>query len=414
MMWEVAIKSLLNRKTSVFLTLMSLVVSVGLLISVEHIRDQARESFSRTVSGADLIVGARTGQLNLLLYSVFRIGNATNNIDWQSYQEFANNKATKWSIPISLGDSHRGYRVTGTTNDYFTHYQYGNKQSLKLQQGEAFGSIFDTVLGAEVARKLGYQLGDSLVLAHGVGNVSFANHEDAPFKVTGILAPTGTPVDQTVHVSLAGIEAVHMSPARIEAIKTAIAAGNTPQIETKNITAFVLGLTSKIQTFRMLRSINEYKGEPLLAILPGVALVELWQMLGMVENLLRVISVLILVSSLFGLSTMMLASMRERYRELAVLRAVGAGPLTIFMLIQFEAIIVSLVACIVATALIWAGLSAASNWLSESYGLFIDSNIFTLDLLSIVGIVLAATILVGLIPATGAYRRALQAGLTAS
>ncbi len=414
MMWEVALKSLLNRKMSVFLTLMSLIVSVGLLISVEHMREQAKESFSRTVSGADLIVGARTGQLNLLLYSVFRMGNATNNISWQSYQEFAGNKATKWAIPISLGDSHRGYRVMGTTNDYFEHFRYGDKRPLNLQQGDAFNGIFDTVLGAEVARKLGYKLGDSLVLAHGVGNVSFANHDNAPFKVTGILAPTGTPVDQTVHVSLAGIEAVHMSPTQIRAIKAAIESGETPEIKTKNITAFVMGLNSKIQTFRLLRSINEYKGEPLLAILPGVALVELWQMLGMVENLLRVISVLILVSSLFGLSTMMLASMRERYRELAVLRAVGAGPVTIFMLIQLEALIVSLVACAVATILIFTGLTLASGWLSGSYGLFIDSNIFSLDLLSIVGIVIGATFLVGLIPAIGAYKRALHAGLTAS
>lgn len=414
MMWEVAVKSLLNRKMSVFLTLMSLIVSVGLLISVEHMREQAKESFSRTVSGADLIVGARTGQLNLLLYSVFRMGNATNNISWQSYQEFAGNKATKWAIPISLGDSHRGYRVMGTTNDYFEHFRYGDKRPLNLQQGDAFNSIFDTVLGAEVARKLGYKLGDSLVLAHGVGNVSFANHDNAPFKVTGILAPTGTPVDQTVHISLAGIEAVHMSPTQIRAIKEAIESGETPEIKTKNITAFVMGLNSKIQTFRLLRSINEYKGEPLLAILPGVALVELWQMLGMVENLLRVISVLILVSSLFGLSTMMLASMRERYRELAVLRAVGAGPVTIFMLIQLEALIVSLVACAVATILIFTGLTLASGWLSGSYGLFIDSNIFSLDLLSIVGIVIGATFLVGLIPAIGAYKRALHAGLTAS
>lgn len=414
MMWEVAVKSLLNRKTSVFLTLMSLVVSVGLLISVEHMREQAKESFSRTVSGADLIVGARTGQLNLLLYSVFRMGNPTNNISWQSYQAFANNKATKWSIPISLGDSHRGYRVMGTTNDYFEHFQYGDKQSLSLKEGGVFYGIFDTVLGAEVARKLGYQVGDNLVLAHGVGNVSFANHDKAPFKVTGILAPTGTPVDQTVHVSLAGIEVVHMRPAQIDAIKTTIESGDSPQIETKNITAFVLGLNSRIQTFRLLRNINDYKGEPLLAILPGVALVELWQMLGMVENLLLVISVLILVSSLFGLSTMMLASMRERYRELAVLRAVGAGPFTIFMLIQFEAMIVSLVACAASTILIWAGLTVASGWLSESFGLFIDSNIFTLDLLIIVGIVIGATFLVGLIPAIGAYKRALQAGLTAS
>ncbi|BDX08616.1 ABC transporter permease [Planctobacterium marinum] len=412
MIFSIAASSLKSRKSSVILTLLSLLVSISLLLSVEHIRKEAKDSFGRTVSGVDLIVGARTGQLNLLLYSVFRIGNATNNIDWATYERIHKDKQVKWAIPISLGDSHRGYRVMGTSTDYFSHFRYGNKQALELRAGEPNIGLTKTVLGAEVAQKLGYKVGDKITIAHGVGSVSFSNHDEAPFVVTGILKATGTPVDQTVHVSLESLELVHFSAPKIAAI---LAAPDSPaaieQLQPKSITAFLLGLNSKFATFGVQRSINNYRVEPLLAILPGVALSELWQMLGTVENLLRFISLLILISSLFGLTTMLLASMRERHKEIAVLRAIGAGPELLFLLIQTEAVLISLCATLMALVLVWLALHFSSAWLSEHYGLFISSNVWNSDSLLIAGIVIVATFVVACIPAIGAYRRGLHSGL---
>lgn len=412
MILKIARKSLDSRRGSVVLTLLALIVSISLLLSVEHIRKEARESFGRTVSGVDLIVGARTGQLNLLLYSVFRVGNATNNIEWETFQKIAEGKQVKWAIPISLGDSHRGYRVMGTTTDYFEHFRYGKKQPLAFQKGEGFDDILEAVIGAEVAKKLNYKEGDRIVISHGVGAVSFTNHDNAPFVITGVLAPTGTPVDQTVHVSLDSLELVHLTPGQTKQIIEAHAAGQEINLPPKSITAFFVGLNTKFATFGVQRGVNNYKGEPLLAILPGVALAELWSMLGTVENLLRVISLMILLSSLFGLATMLLASMRERHKEIAVMRAIGAGPIVIFVLIQVEALLISLIATILSILLVWLTLVASGDWLSEHYGLFIDTNIFNVDSLIICAIVLAATFVVATIPAIGAYRRALHSGLS--
>ena len=412
MILSIASKSLKNRSGSVLLTLMSLIVSISLLLSVEHIRKEARESFGRTVSGVDLIVGARTGQLNLLLYSVFRVGNATNNIQWQTFENIKSNKNVKWAIPISLGDSHRGYRVMGTSEDYFNHFRYGKKQNLELRDGQPFNDILQAVIGAEVAQKLGYQVGDKIVISHGVGSVSFSNHDQANFEITGILKATGTPVDQTVHVNLASLELVHLPPNQIAKVAEAWRSGDRRiPLQPKSITAFFMGLKSKFVTFGVQRSINNYKGEPLLAILPGVALAELWQMLGTVENLLRVISLMILLSSLFGLATMLLASMRERHKEIAVLRAIGAGPTVLFVLIQAEALLVALLATLLSVALVWLTLVLSGDWLSETYGLFIETNIFNQDTLLISAIVMAATFVVATIPAIGAYKRALHSGL---
>ncbi len=406
MILTLAKRSVLNRKGSVTLTLVSIIIGISLLLLVEHIRVQAKESFNRTVSGVDLIMGARTGQLNLLLYSVFRIGNATNSVAWDSFEAVQANPRVAWAVPIALGDSHRGYRVMGTSSQYFDHYKYGNKRPLEFASGQAFDRIFEAVIGAEVAAKLNYQVGDEIVLSHGTGGISFTNHDYAPFVVSGILQATGTPVDKTVHVSLAGIEAVHLSPPELAAVLAAYKRGENVELRPTVITAAMLGLTSRIATFQVQRQINQYPEEPLLAILPGVALSELWQIIGTVENLLRLITVLILLSSLLGLSTMLLASMRERRREMAVLRAIGAGPLVIFFLIQVEALLVVLTALVASVLLIWFSLSVSTDWLASQFGLYLDTNIFTANSLYIAGFAIVATLVVAMIPAIGAYRQA--------
>ena len=194
-LFRLAMASLANRRFTAILTAFAIALSVCLLLAVERVRVEARNSFASTISGTDLIVGARSGSVNLLLYSVFRIGNATNNIRWDSYEHFAANPQVKWAIPISLGDSHRGYRVMGTNESYFEHYQYGRKQHLELGPAAAPSPTdpFEVVLGAEVAEALHYKLGDQLVLAHGVAVVSLVKHDDKPFTVVGILKRTGTP-----------------------------------------------------------------------------------------------------------------------------------------------------------------------------------------------------------------------------
>ena len=116
-------KSLWNRRLTSALVVCSIALSVALLLGVERLRTQARASFANTVSGVDLIVGARGGSINLLLYSVFRIGDPTNNVSWASYRAWAAHPQIAWTVPLSLGDSHRGFRVLGTTRDYFQLYR---------------------------------------------------------------------------------------------------------------------------------------------------------------------------------------------------------------------------------------------------------------------------------------------------
>ena len=307
------------------------------LVGVERLRTEARASFANTLSGTDLIVGARSGPVQLLLYSVFRIGDATNNMSWQSFQDISAHPKVAWSVPLSLGDSHRGFRVLGTSREYFERYQYARERRLVLALGEPFSDLYDAVLGAEVAAELGYRIGDPIVVAHGASDVSFARHEDKPFRVSGILARTGTPVDRTVHVSLEAIEAIHVdwqSGAPIPGVSVSAEQARTMDLTPKAITAALVGLKSRIATFSVQRYVNEYPEEPLAAILPGVALSQLWSLIGVAENALLVVSAFVVVVGLFGMLTALLTSLNERRREMAILRSVGARPGPVFALIM--------------------------------------------------------------------------------
>ncbi|NWO07006.1 MAG: ABC transporter permease [Alteromonadaceae bacterium] len=409
MLVSLAWSSLGSRRKSVVLTFLSLLISISVLFSVEHIRLQAKDSFNRTISGVDIIVGAPSGQLNLLLYSVFRMGSPTNNIKFSSYQALNNSDQVKWAVPISLGDSHRGFRVMGTSEDYFTHFKYGNKQSLNFAEGAPFTGIFETVIGADVAKKLNYKVGDRIVISHGIGATSFKKHDKSPFVISGILKPTGTPVDKTVHVSLAGIEAVHFPASKLQQV---LKDPSSVDIEPTSVTAVMLGLESKFATFKLQRQINNYKEDKLMGILPGVALTELWQMMGTVENLLRVISALVLLSSLFGLSTMLLASMQQRKGEIAVMRILGAGPRTIFSLVLLEALILVVLTVGASIGLVSGTLYLMSDWLASQYGLFLSANLISMNTLIIAGIIITAATVTSVIPALEAYRNALHSRLS--
>ncbi|MDF5022263.1 ABC transporter permease [Vibrio parahaemolyticus] len=411
---KLAWKSLMNRKATAVLTIMTVAISVILLLGVERIRTQAKDSFANTISGTDLIVGGRSGQVNLLLYSVFRIGNATNNIDWKSYQEFSQHRAVDWAIPISLGDSHKGFRVMGTNHSYFEHYKYGSKQPLTFSKGKEFNGLFETVLGSDVAKQLGYQIGSEIIIAHGISDVGFSRHDKLPFKVVGILAPTGTPVDKTVHVSLEAIEAIHVgweSGARLGPIPDAKVLQER-DFQPKQITAMLVGLKSRIQTFALQRQINNYPKEPLSAIMPGVALHELWGMMSVAEQTLMAVSGFVVIAGLLGMLSSLLTSLQERRREMAILRAMGARPRHVFSLLISEASLLTAAGIVTGVLGLYAILALLQPLIQQHYGINLTLSTLSAYEWMLLSFVQCAGIVIGFIPAFRAYRQSLSDGMT--
>lgn len=414
-MLDLAVKSLWNRRLAAAFTLCAIGFSVTLLLGVERLRTEARTSFANTISGVDLIVGARSGGVQLLLYSVFHIGNATNNIDWQSYQDIAHQDQTRWVVPISLGDSHRGYRVIATDQSFFQHYHFAGDRALVFAAGREFTTPFEAVLGADVARTLGYRLGQEIVLAHGAGEVNLMQHTNMPFHVSGILARTGTPLDRSILISLEGMTAIHIgweagvpTPGLHVTPEQAERMNLTP----KTITAMLVGLKSRIATFRVERYINEYRGEPLLAILPGATLQELWDLVGVGERMLLAVSAFVVVVGMAGLLTVLLAGLEARRREMAVLRSVGARPRQILALILGETAAMTLAGIGLGILLLYALILALRPLLESQWGIYLGLDLPTLRECGLLVAVFGVGVISGLLPAWLAYHHSLADGLT--
>ncbi len=448
-----ALKSLRNRRGTALLTVLSIACAVVLLLGVERLRHESRESFTNTISGTDLIVGARSSPVHLLLYSIFHVGNATNNITWDSYRSIAQRPEVAWTIPLSLGDTHRGFRVLGTGPEFFEHFRFGENRTLQFAEGQVLSESQDAVLGAEVAAKLRYGLGARIVVARGAGEVSFALHEAHPLIVRGILHRTGTPVDRTVFVTLAGIDAMHEPMATGYAgdpLGEALAArrgrpgaashareddatrhahgaeGHAPAPDEAGhagagaasgthhsaITAFLVGLKSRAAVLSMQRAVNEYRGEPLTAILPGATLPELWEIVGVAERALFGVSILVIAVGLTGMLIALLTGLNERRREMAVLRSVGASPAQVFALILGEAALLTFCGIALGIVLLYAGLALGQPWLEARLGLFIPIGWPSMREASLAALVAVAGIIIGLVPGYRMYRQSLADGMT--
>lgn len=415
-LWGLAWRSAWNRRFTLALTVCSIALSTFMLLGVERVRTDLRSSFSSAVSGTDLIVGARTGSVQLLLYSVFHVGAATNNIRWSSVEALERLRGVAWVVPLSLGDSHRGFPVLGTTQAYFKHFRYGEQQPLALREGQRFNDLYEVVIGAELADLLGYRIGQRIALSHGTGEVQLgADHSDKPFTISGILARTGTPVDRTAHISLEAMQALHVdwvAGTPLPGMKVGAEEARSRDLQPRSVTAALVGLHNRAAVFSVQRQVNRFGDEPLMSILPGVALDELWEVVGTGEKALLLMSGLVALVSMAGLMSVILAGLNERRRELAVLRTVGAGPWQVLALLALEGSVLTLAGMALGIVALAACALALNPWLQAQFGLTLHLGQTTpLQWLLLAGL-LAAGWLASLLPAWRAYRLSLADGLS--
>ena len=405
-----------HRRFALSLVVLSLALSTFLLLTVERVRHDVRDNFSNAVSGTDLIVGARSGAVQLLLYSVFRIGQPTQTIEYRSLQALQRDPAVRWVVPISLGDSHRGFPVVATTSAYFEHFRYGPRRQLELLEGRRFDQVFEAVLGAEVAQQLGYRLGQRLVLSHGSGALDHDRHDEMPFTVVGILARTGTPVDRSVHIPLEGMQALHVDWAAGMPLpgtkRTTAEEAQALDLTPSTVSAALVGLKVRGAVFAVQRRVNAYEGEPLMAVLPGVALDELWGTVAQAEKALTLMSVLVGAVSLAGLMAVVMTALEQRRRELAVLRSVGAGPRRVFTLLLLEGLFISALGVAAGAVAWWTLLWTSGPWVQAEYGIILSVGAPSPTEAALAAAVLAAGVLASLWPGWRAYRLSLADGLT--
>lgn len=413
-----AFKSAWARRLTLAIMLVAIALASALLLAVERVRHDARASFSQSIAGVDLVVGARTGSVQLMLYAIFRAGSATNNIRWDSFGALAAHPAVSWIVPLALGDSHRGFPVLGTTPDYFSRFRYADARPLVLVTGRPFAGtldgVFEAVLGHDVARALGYRTGDRITLSHGMVALG-PGHDDKPFTVVGILAPTGTPVDRSVHVSLEAITALHLDwvgGAPTPGFSVPAEQVRKFDLQPKQISAALVSLKNRAEVFRFQRFVNSYEPEPLLAVMPGVALDELWQALAMVERILLALSALVVAVGLAGLSATLLAGLNERRRELAILRALGASPPAIFLMLAVEGMLITSLGALAGVGLLMLGIAVLGPLAQTQFGIHLALHPPAGGELALLGAILATGLAASLVPGWRAWRIALSDGLT--
>lgn len=503
---RLALASLRSRKLTTGLTVASIALSVTLLVGIETVRAGVRESFAGTIRGVDLIVGARGGTLQILLSSVFGIGSPAGSVKLSTMQRWAEHPAVKWVVPYSLGDSHRGFRVIGTTPEFFERYRYRRNASLTFTAGGPAVGDTDVVIGYDVAQRLGYAVGTPVVVVHGLQDIGTSSHDAHPFKVVGILARTFTPIDRSVYVTLEGIEAMHEeeqptagagTAAAIEPEATGAGAkggetvaatsaktpaptvmpgaepppgtpmvmpgaepppgtpmvmpgaqppAGTPLVmpgaeappEVKQaprpvpkpkpaatdtaeaehdhgddqITAFFVGTKNRFEALMLQREMNTDLVEPLTAVIPGVALGELWQNIGNAEVGLRIIAMFAVAISITGMLVSLYSSLEARRREMAILRAIGAGPRTILSLLVLESTLLAFLGCVIGVGLVYAGLALAQGPVEQRFGLHLALRALGSTEYLYLGIVMGAGMLIGFVPAWKAYRTSLVDGLS--
>ena len=412
-----------NRRLSLTLATLSIALAVALLLSVTRAREAAQTHFAQSVVGVDLMVGPRGSPVQLLLHAVFHLGDASHTLAWKSYQALAADPLIAWRLPLALGDSHRGFPVLGSTPEYFRHLGDGQQQGLPFADGKPFAGLFEAVIGAEVAARLDYRTGQQITLQHGASHLDAHHHDedathpehaDKPFRIVGVLAPTGTPVDRTLVVSLQALEAIHLDwqgGMPMPGLSIPAEAAGKFDLTPKHLNAVLIGLHQRTDVFRVQRQINAFGGEPLMAILPGLAMDELWQLVGSVERTLHGLAWLVMAAGLAGLVAVIVASLGERRRELAILRSVGAGRRHIIGLLVLEGALVTVAGIALGMVVVEAAGHLLAPWLRTRLGMDLSGATLSIEALQRVGAVLATGIAASLIPAWRASRMALADGL---
>ena len=409
-----ALKSFRNRKFVTILCILSISLSLTLFLMVEKLRHGIELGFTNSISNADLIVGARSSPLQLLLYTVFHLGSPTNNITMESYQRIKSHRAVDWTIPISLGDSYEGFRVVATDENFYKHYQFHVDKKLSMREGEWKAGVFNVTLGAKVAYDLKHKLGDSIVLSHGLSEDTVFKHENTPFKVTGILNTTGTPVDKSVFISLLGMEAIHVGwetgvPNFDEIDEASL---NEDKLKVTQITSFILRTRSRIALLGLQRGISTYQQEPLTALIPAMTLTELWGILDQLEKALLAISFFVIIVGFLTVIIALFMSLDQRQREIAILRSIGASALQIAALLLVEAILVTLTGAILGFAMQYGLLYLLSPILEVKYSVLIPITKPSYNEMMVVAAFVGLGSVFGLIPTIKAYLISLNRSLS--
>jgi len=406
-LWRMAWRYLWGRTLVTALTLAGIALGSALIVSVLTLQRESEGGFLRESGQFDMVVGAKGSPLQLVLSSIYHLDLPTGNIPYAHFAALRKDPRVAEAIPLGLGDNYRGYRIVGTDSAimHLIDRRDPQRHFLTLAQGAPFQNDFEAVIGAQVARQTGLKMGDTFAGSHGlVVTPGSSAHRDFPYKVVGILAPSGGSPDRAIYVTLASVWHIHEKEGEMHRRRAGLSADAAPSVQEIEVTAVLLRL--KTVGLRLWMTEEIQKQTEAMAAIPVNEMYRLYQqVLKPMQRLLLAVAALVVVVSFLSITATLYQAAERRRRDLAVLRALGAHPREIFTLVVLEALLLTLLGLAAGWFLGHGGLALADPYLRDSLGLGVAP--WSTDRLEAValGMVAAGGLLAGILPAALAYRR---------
>lgn len=425
---RIIFRSLRARLFSTIVTIVTVAIAVGLLLTLLILRASGQSAFERGAGNAELLVSADNSPLVAVLNGIFYANPPRNPISMSKYESIRESFPWRWAVPMQLGDSYKGQPVVATNSDFFTEFQPVPGQPWGFTAGRRFARPFELVVGAEAARNTGLAIGDKVPLTHGFGGSREGGHvHDAHlFEVVGILEPTGASHDRAVFTDLNGSWILHAE----DRLEREQAKENDDDHdgghghdhghghlhvepedltdEDRLITGILLSVPSRSgggasavlpQAFDMLR-----RDTSITVASPANQIDRLFAIVGNVDGLFVAMAIVVLISSGIGILLALWNSMEQRRRQIAILRVLGCSRGRIFSLVVMESVLIGIAGAIIGILVCWVGTAIAAGQLRDRLGIVVDPYLDPATILIVVAatIILAAT--AGIAPAARAYR----------
>lgn len=404
----IVLRSLRHHAAATAITAVAAALGCGLVVSVFAIDRQARAAFQMTDSGIDAVLGARGSKLQLVLNAVFHLETSPGNLPWATYQEISKDPDVAVAVPYAVGDSYRGFRVVGTTTDAFTKLQYRRGSTLQLAP-DPRAHFFDperreAVIGSFVATRTGLRISDEFHPAHDVGSSDGHEKEhDESYTVVGILAPTNTPVDRALFIPLEGM--FRMGGHALRGAGREYVAKTDEEIPDadKEVSAVLLQFKDGAAGFRLDQSINRQGRQATLAWPIAAVTSEIFDKLGWMTGVLRLVAVLVAVVAAASISASVCNTIRERRRDFAIMRSLGARRSTVVRIVVLESAATAALGALGGIVVHIAVFSAAAWIVRNETGVVLDVFAFDWALVAAPAGMVVLGALAGLVPARQAY-----------
>ena len=397
-------RSLRQHALSTVVTVLSVALASGLVMSVFSIKTQTHEAFTGGSIGFDAVLGGRGSQLQLVLNTVFHLETSPGNVPWKMYQEMKNNPMISLAIPYAVGDNYRGFRIVGTSDEIFTKFEYQEGHKFQVRPpGRFFDSqLMEAVIGSFVAQKTGLKLGDTFNAYHGVNFDEKMQHPEV-YVVVGVLESTNSPSDRVIWIPIEGIFRMDGHVLRGSGHDFVAKAGHEIPDEEKEVSAIMLKFTHLQAGMSLDQTINKQGNVATLAWPIGRVMADLFEKIGWMDRVLELVAYLVVVVAMGSILASIYNSMNERRREFAILRALGARRTTVLSAIIVEAATIAGLGSAVGFAVYAAIFYTAAQIIRAQTGVVLEvfqyHSVFILTPLGMMGV----GALAGIVPAFKAY-----------